>query len=503
MRKWNKLLSLLLAMIMAFSLAATGLADGEEGEAAAEPVAAYQVPEDAKDAIVILHTNDVHGAIENYAKVAALKTMYEEAGATVYLLDAGDFIQGTPYVSVSQGATAVELMNMTGYDAAAPGNHEFDYGYENLKTLSTAAEFPILAANVTYEDAVAFNANTIFTTESGTKIGVFGLDTPETSTKAHPAKIKGVTFATGENLYAAAQAQVDELTKAECDYIICLGHLGIDEESAGTGVRSIDLLNKVTGIDVFIDGHSHSTLEEVKEAAGDKPITSTGTKLANIGVVTISAEGEITMENVAAEGLAGDEAIAARAAAIQKQIDDDYGATFAKTEVLLNGDKEPGNRTEETNLGDLITDSLVWGAKKNGEEVDAAVTNGGGIRAPIAAGDITKKDVNTVLPFGNTVAYVIVKGEALLEALESRGMMARVDGLDVSDEEILVLGYDGRFQVEMFYDADFDFKLHCLQEAVELLEPNERGVLRMTMQDDNEARFIPAPQPAGAAGSSS
>ena len=251
MRKWNKLLSLLLAMIMAFSLAATGLADGEEGEAAAEPVAAYQVPEDAKDAIVILHTNDVHGAIENYAKVAALKTMYEEAGATVYLLDAGDFIQGTPYVSVSQGATAVELMNMTGYDAAAPGNHEFDYGYENLKTLSTAAEFPILAANVTYEDAVAFNANTIFTTESGTKIGVFGLDTPETSTKAHPAKIKGVTFATGENLYAAAQAQVDELTKAECDYIICLGHLGIDEESAGTGVRSIDLLNKVTGIDVL------------------------------------------------------------------------------------------------------------------------------------------------------------------------------------------------------------------------------------------------------------
>ena len=92
---------------------------------------------------------------------------------------------------------------------------------------------------------------------------------------------------------------------------------------------------------------------------------------------------------------------------------------------------------------------------------------------------------------------------ALLEALESRGMMARVDGLDVSDEEILVLGYDGRFQVEMFYDADFDFKLHCLQEAVELLEPNERGVLRMTMQDDNEARFIPAPQPAEAAGSSS
>ncbi|MCI9461886.1 MAG: LysM peptidoglycan-binding domain-containing protein, partial [Oscillibacter sp.] len=197
----------------------------------------------------------------------------------------------------------------------------------------------------------------------------------------------------------------------------CLGHLGIDDESKGN--RSIDLMDAVEGIDLFIDGHSHSTLEEVKEAAGDKPITSTGTKLANIGVVTISAEGEIAMENVSAEGLAEDKDIAARAAAIQKQIDDDYGAAFAKTEVLLNGDKDPGNRTEETNLGDLITDALVWGAKKNGEEVDAAVTNGGGIRAPIAAGGITKKDVNTVLPFGNTLSIVKVTGAELLEALEA------------------------------------------------------------------------------------
>lgn len=490
MRKWNKLLSLLLAMIMAFSLAATGLADGEEGEAAAEPVAAYQVPEDAKDAIVILHTNDVHGAIENYAKVAALKTMYEEAGATVYLLDAGDFIQGTPYVSVSQGATAVELMNMTGYDAAAPGNHEFDYGYENLKTLSTAAEFPILAANVTYEGAVAFNANTIFTTESGTKIGVFGLDTPETSTKAHPAKIKGVTFATGENLYAAAQAQVDELTKAECDYIICLGHLGIDEESAGTGVRSIDLLNKVTGIDVFIDGHSHSTLESVTEATsgtgkvGDTYLTSTGTKLANVGVVTIKGE-EITTANVSTEAITVPEgdAIAARAAAIIAEIDAAYGATFATTEVKLNGDRDPGNRTEETNLGDLITDAMVWYATKDGEDLGVpaeniiALTNGGGIRATIEAGNISKKDVNTVLPFGNTVSYITVTGEALLEALEA----------STASTPTAMGGFPQVSGINFTIDASKPYDQGDLYPGTENFKPN--SITRVTINSINGKAF--------------
>lgn len=398
----KKFLSLLLALAMMFSLAVTAGA-AEEGES-------------LEGSIVILHTNDVHGGIAGYAKVAALKAEYQAKGAYTLLLDAGDYIQGDPTVSVSQGKTAIELMNLAGYDAATIGNHEFDYGYANFKEITKDAKFPVVAANVLV-NGKAENSHIIFTAESGEKIGVFGLSTPETATKAHPAKIQGVTFPAGKDMFAIAQAEVKALEGEGCDYIVCLGHLGIDDESKGN--RSIDLMDAVEGIDLFIDGHSHSTLEEVKEAAGDKPITSTGTKLANIGVVTISAEGEITMENVAAEGLAGDEAIAARAAAIQKQIDDDYGAAFAKTEVLLNGDKDPGNRTEETNLGDLITDSLVWGAKKNGEEVDAAVTNGGGIRAPIAAGDITKKDVNTVLPFGNTLSIVKVTGAELLEALEA------------------------------------------------------------------------------------
>lgn len=413
MRKWNKLLALLLAMVMALGMAVTAFAEGED---ATEDAVEYN------GTIVILHTNDVHGAIDGYAKVAALKAQYEAEGAYVLVMDAGDFIQGQPAVSISQGATAVELMNMVGYDVAIPGNHEFDYGYDNLKALAEKAEFPILAANITSNGAAALDENVVFTAPDGTTIGVFGLDTPETATKANPAKIKGLSFAAGEEMFAIASKQVEEL--ADCDYVVCLGHLGIDEES--TGNRSIDLLEKVTGIDLFIDGHSHSDLAAVAAATnenrtvGETVVTSTGTALANIGVVTIK-DGTITTETVSTADItvAEDDAIAARAAEINAEIDAEYGAKFAESEVDLNGERDPGNRTEETNLGDLIADALLWKAQEQGEKADVAITNGGGIRASIPAGDITKKDVNTVLPFGNTLGIIKLTGSELLNALEA------------------------------------------------------------------------------------
>ena len=407
----RKVLSLFLTLSMAGSLCVPAMAaDETSGEGAANDV-------------VVLHTNDVHGAIGSYAKVAALKAQYEAEGTDVILVDAGDFIQGDPTVSISQGANAVELMNMVGYDLAVPGNHEFDYGYENLKTLSESAEFPILAANVTSNGSAAFADSYILETDSGTKVGFVGVTTPETATKAHPAKIAGLTFDAGDKMFADVQASVDKLEADGCDYIVCVGHLGIDEES--TGNRSVDLLAKVDGIDVFIDGHSHSTQEDILAVTdgtgkvGDTVLTSTGTELENIGVVTLS-DGSASAESVKVADLtAEDEAIAARAAEITAQVEADYGTVFAKTEVLLNGDKDPGNRTQETNLGDLITDALMWGAAREGETIDAAVTNGGGIRAPIQVGDVTKKDVNTVLPFGNTLSIVKVTGAELLEVLEA------------------------------------------------------------------------------------
>ena len=193
----KKFLSVLLALAMIFSLTVTVSADETKGE-----MDGY---------VVVLHTNDVHGAISGYAKVAALKKAYEAEGAYVLLMDAGDFCQGDPTVSVSQGKTAVELMNMAGYDVTTLGNHEFDYGYDNLVNLSKEAKFPIVAANVLYQGKVAFNSNQIFTTPSGVKIGVFGLETPETATKAHPAKIKGVTILGDKSMFDCAQAQVDSL----------------------------------------------------------------------------------------------------------------------------------------------------------------------------------------------------------------------------------------------------------------------------------------------------
>ena len=413
----KKLLSVFLALTLVFALCGGALA-------------AEETTEDLAGQIVILHTNDVHGAIDGYAKIAAMKSDYEARGADVLLFDAGDYIQGDPSVSISQGATAIELMNLAGYDLAGIGNHEFDYGYENLMTILDEAEFDIVCANAFKDGEALFPNNFTYTTEDGVTIGVFGLATPETSTKAHPGKLGGVTFLAGEELYAQAQAQVDSLEEAGVDYIVCLGHLGIDPESEPN--RSTDLLAEVDGIDLFIDSHSHSTLADILAVTNNTGmvngavLTSTGTKAENIGVVTIDPEAKtITAENVALdENIGSDADVAARVAGIEAEVDALYGVKFAESEVLLNGEKDPGNRTEETNLGDLVADAMLWYAMEQGnlgvdDDHVVAVTNGGGIRATVNAGDITKEDILTVLPFGNTVAYVMVKGSVLLEALEA------------------------------------------------------------------------------------
>lgn len=426
MKKRRKIFSLLLMLTVIFTMAVPVMTTEAENSV----MTSSSVPEDIAGKTVILHTNDVHGAIDGYAKAATLKAEFEAAGANVLLMDAGDFIQGETYVSVSKGASAIELMNMAGYDAAAPGNHEFDYGYSQLKALMESADFPVLAANIQCGDDNVFG-NHITLTAGETKVGIFGLVTPETATKAHPAKIKGLTFVSAGEMYALTQTEVNALKADNCDYIICLGHLGIDEESAWEGNRSIDLLNNVNGIDVFIDGHSHSTLEQVREITGGTGkvggtyLTSTGTKFTDIGIIILDDE-NITITSASTEDISvtADDAIAARAQEIQNEIKAEYSSVFATSTVNLNGDRDPGNRTEETNLGDLITDSMLWYATKDGGlEVDnahvVAVTNGGSIRASIEIGDISKNSVNAVLPFDNTVAIIYVTGAQLLEALEA------------------------------------------------------------------------------------
>ena len=415
----RKFLSVLLAMAMVLSLTVTGFAIEDTATTREPEVMTEEATMAGKT--VILHTNDVHGAIEGYAYITALKADYEAKGAEVILVDAGDYSQGEVYVSDTKGLDAVEMMNVTGYDVVTLGNHEFDYGYAQIKENMTKADFKILCANVYGEDGTPiFDANYTYTTKSGVKIGFFGMETPEAQTKANPALIKGLKFDT--DLKAVAEKQLEALK--DDDVVIALSHLGVDDSSKP--YTSYDLYNAAKGIDFIIDGHSHSVMTKGKNG---EPIQSTGTKFANIGVIVIDDASKKIESNSLyeiKEDTAKDAVVAAAAQKITDRIDKEYGAVFAKSKVELNGAKAPnGNRDSETNNGDLITDAMLWKVMQNKEGLTVnedhvvAITNGGGIRAAIKVGDVTKKDIKTVLPFGNTIEVIYVTGNELLEALEA------------------------------------------------------------------------------------
>ena len=421
----RKVLALLLSLVMTLTLLVPATWAEEK------TATGYQLPASLKGKTVILHTNDVHGAIDKYAKVAALKNeCYDRGASAVVLLDAGDFSQGSTYVSLSKGATAVELMNAVGYDAVTLGNHEFDYGFPQLKAnlSNAAADFLVTCVNLVDDKGdpiFAPGATAPVTDADGNplfNLTVMGVATPETQTKANPALMKGLTFLSGQKLYDAANAVIKVAREeGNADIVIALTHLGVDASSEPN--RSIDFVKNVPGVDIVIDGHSHTVMTANKD---NGMIQSTGTGLAYVGAFVIDnatksveSNGLIDLSTYTKE----DASVKAIADRIIGEVDAEYGKVFAKTEVELNGDKEPGNRTEETNMGDLITDAMMWAVKTRMPSINmenaVAITNGGGIRAAIKAGDITKKDVFTVLPFGNTLTVVNVTGAELLEALEA------------------------------------------------------------------------------------
>ena len=430
MKQLRVFLGLFLAITLAFGMMSFGAAED-----------AKLFATDYTGKTVILHTNDVHGAIDGYAYIPTLRAWFQNHGASnVMVVDAGDFSQGAPYVNTSKGLAAVELMNAAGYDVVTLGNHEFDFGYGELMANLFNAEFMTICANVfldgDIEPILPPYVISSFYPDGGTpendtylKVAFIGLETPETATKMHPGLNKGISFTTFKALYDCAQYYVDAVKEEGADLVIALAHLGVDKESALNGYRSIDLMNNVNGIDFIIDGHSHSVMTE---GEGGLPIQSTGTKFANIGVIVIDNETKTIEDHflVSTAGLEKDPEVLAKAQAIIDEVNAKYGAVFAKTEVELNGAKAPGNRTEETNLGDLITDAMVWSVVKEGglEQIEpnqiVGITNGGGIRATIPAGDVTMNDINTVLPFGNTVAVIYVTGEELLEAMEASSFFA-------------------------------------------------------------------------------
>lgn len=419
----NKLFKRVLSVVMAMTMVV--------GLAAMTPGSSVKAAEDLRGKLVILHTNDMHGRYETNEKdgvlgmsaVRALKGYYQREGANVLLLDAGDFSQGTNLVNYYDGLSAVNFMNAAGYDAATLGNHEFDFGFEELKAMVDAAQFPILDANILSKATGEpyFGANKVFTFGK-TKVGVFGLDTPEAQTKASPKNVKEVTFLSNEALYACAQAQVDVLKAEGCNYIVCIGHLGVDEESIGN--RSIDVVSNVVGIDLFIDGHSHTEIEGGKDINGTK-IVSTGSYLNNVGVVVYDGEKTTAKFINDIYPYGGCPSMDEFVASYAKVVNEAYEGTFATTLNTLNGKKAPGVRTEETNLGDFAADAYKYAGQVYADEndlgitVDAGIQNGGGIRATIDAGEISMNTLYTVFPFGNSLTIIAVTGAELLEALES------------------------------------------------------------------------------------
>ena len=416
-----RMLSILLAVLLVLSFPLASFA-AEVPPAASEDLSGY---------IVILHVNDVHGhAADNmgYSSLSALKNEYEAAGATVLLLDAGDTFHGMPIATLNEGADIVPIVNAVGFDAMVPGNHDFNYGIDHLKELAGELEYPVLASNITQdgsEDA-PFVQSLEINTPNGVKIGIFGLATPETAYKTNPANVEGVSF---EDPISSAQTIVSEMQDNGVDYIIALTHLGVERASEYTSDR---VAAAVDGIDIIIDGHSHTEMQDGEvldgsialEHDGGTVIASTGSYLNNIGVLTIAPEGEISAKLLnAAQGEDANPLIAGpyteKDADIDAIIDDinaeqepELSAVVATTNVDLNGERE-NVRTGETNLGDLVADAMMQAAGS-----DAALMNGGSIRASIPAGDVTRNDIITVFPFGNFLITKEIPGSAILEILE-------------------------------------------------------------------------------------
>lgn len=374
------------------------------------PAASGAVEGDYAGKLVILHTNDVHSRIDEnlgYAAVSALKKEYEDAGADVVLLDAGDTIHGLPVANLYQGESIVNIMNAVGYDYFTPGNHDFNYGYNRLLELEDVATFGMLSANLKYEadGTNVLNANDTFDA-AGMKVGIFALSTPSTSYMTHPNNVAGLTFA---DCIETAAAQVAELQAEGCDFIIALGHIGL---YSNAGIMSDEICEAVDGIDLFVDGHSHSVLENGLEVNGSL-IVSTGDYLKNIGVVVVDpATQTVEASLVSAEYEGIDLGIVAMIEELRAELDVVLQEVVGQTPIELDGIREHV-RTRETNLGNLAADAIRFIAN-----ADVAVTNGGGIRASIDVGEITLGEVISVFPFGNYVVAKEVTGQDIHDALE-------------------------------------------------------------------------------------
>ena len=402
-----------------------------------------------KSEVTILYTNDVHTYIDKqapeltYAAIAALKQSYQDAGKKVLLVDAGDHVQGTAYGSMDQGASIIELMNAAGYDAATPGNHEFDYGMDRTKELMRDADFPYLSCNwVDLRTNLRVLPEIKVFVRGGVRIAFVGITTPETFTKSTPAYFMNKAQTKyiydilggedGQKLYSAVQKAVD---KAKClaDVVIGLGHLGVDPSSSPW--TSEEVIAHTTGFDAFIDGHSHTVMEnkQVADASGRLvTLTQTGSYFANVGEMTIAPDGTISTRLVSTYDQE-DPAVAAEQAAWVSSVDEMLGEKIAVADTKFYiTDPATGKRrirSGETNLGDFVADGIyTYFNEVEQLHCDIAIMNGGGIRSDEDAGYWTFKTCKQVSPFGNVACLMSVTGKQIQDALEFAARFAGAEG---------------------------------------------------------------------------
>ena len=402
-----------------------------------------------KSDVSILYTNDVHTYIDKqspkltYAAIADLKQSYQNAGKDVLLVDAGDHVQGTAYGSMDEGASIIKLMNAAGYDVATPGNHEFDYGMDRAKAIMKEADFPYLSCNwVDLRTTLRVLPSVKVFVRGGRRIAFVGVTTPETFTKSTPAyfmdkaqrkyiyDIQGGED--GKKLYDAVQKAIDK-AKLLADVVIGLGHLGVDPSSSPW--TSEEVIAHTSGFDAFIDGHSHTVMEnkQVQDASGKAvTLTQTGSYFANVGEMTIAADGTITTKLIPThEGM--DAGIAAMQTGWVNTVDDMLGEKIAVGDSdFYVSDPATGKRrirSAETNLGDFVADGIyTYFNEVEKLHCDVAIMNGGGIRADVPAGDWTFKTCKQVSPFGNVACLMSVTGKQIQDALEFAARFAGEDG---------------------------------------------------------------------------
>ncbi|MDO4458972.1 MAG: bifunctional UDP-sugar hydrolase/5'-nucleotidase [Clostridia bacterium] len=482
--------------------------------------------------IMVLYTSDVHCGINmglGYGGVAQIRETMENKGYTTLLVDNGDAIQGDIVGTASKGDSIIRLMNKAGYDAAIPGNHEFDYGVENFLSLTEKAEFPYLSCNLEKEGEKLLSPYKIFDV-ARRKVAFVGVTTPETITSSTPKYFQNENGEfiydfcrdeSGQLLYDAVQSAVDDARNEGADYVFVMGHVGYLEKCRPWTYD--DIISNTEGIDVFLDGHSHDAEQVVmKNRNGEDVIrTACGTKLSNLGYVTISAEGEINnglfswnnslsateLFNISNE--VQDEVLA-----VENDLNDTLSEVVANSDVALTiydpeekmSDGSPLRivRHQETNLGDLCAD-----AYRDQLGTDIGLCNGGGIRTNIDKGEITLGEIMNVHPFNNEMYIVTATGQQILDALEwsssalpnDSGIFLQVSGLSyevytfldsrcTSDENGMFTGVDGEYRVKnvLVNGEPLDLeKTYTVGSSAYILHDNGGG---MTAFDECEGRYV-------------